>query len=134
MRKIQSEIGTHENALLIDDLKDWEGNRYTPTNSGLKMLKYKIINLLKEKFKHKIRTFSLNHIVHNKVYDLIIVSDYRVRNHINHFDILIRIEAEEKLRMERIQTRDGVNVTYPKKYIYSKHTRTNNFYTILNNE
>jgi hypothetical protein len=89
--------------------------------------------MIEHKLKRKIlnRNYtSLSHAVVDKKYDLVVVSDYRLRKYITHSDITIKIIT--KNREARIEKRNEKINDFPIKQIHTKHYSTNNFYTLLN--
>ena len=88
-------------SIFIDDLKDENNNSFYPTNTLVKNIKYKLNKIIKNNKK----ILSIWSIINDKNYDLVVISDYKLRKYINYCDILISIETEEKSRKERLVKR-----------------------------
>ncbi len=125
----------NENMIIIDDLKWNDKNCYKPTNTFCKILSFKIIDFVKKKFNLKPICKSLNHILYNKTYDFVIISDYKLRKYVNNVDVLINIEVDEKVRKIRLKERErgGENLSdFSSQNIQSNNFECDYFFTIKN--
>lgn len=114
---------------IIDDLKDCStGESYLPCGS----LRYKIRAKVLKIFWSKKKTL---HELYGS-YNILILSDYRIRSYIDSADLLIHIHCDEVLRADRLRHRwnDSYPGLYSKKTIWSHRFVCKSFYTVVSDD
>ena len=126
IKKLRKLFASNLKILVIDDLQDESWNQYQIT----KLAHNKIVFQCKNNFLKK-WYFDLSKSVRDKNYDVVILSDYKLRKYIDFTDITLKVTSNN--RENNLNKRWEKISDFSREEIRSRLFVTNNFYTLNNN-